>query len=80
MSDPVTPDLGAIASVISLLKAARTICTWLKDFRHAPAFVSDLQVYVEAFTVLIKGVQLALSDPEVESRIASAQTNYIYPT
>jgi hypothetical protein len=77
MSDPVTPVLGAIASVTSLLKAARTICCWIKDFRHAPRFVYDLQVYVEEFTVSIEGVLLALSDPEVGSRIASARTNLI---
>ena len=78
MSDPVTPVLGAIASVTSLLKAARTICSWIKDLRHASEFVSDLQVYVEGFTVSIEGVQLALSDPEVESKIASAQTNLVF--
>src|SRR5580700_5386702 len=78
MSDPVTPVLGVIASVTSLLKAARTIYSWIKDFSYAPDFVSDLQVYVEGFTVSIEGVQLALSDPEVESRIASAQTNLVF--
>jgi hypothetical protein len=74
----VTPVLGAIASVTSLLKAARTICSWIKDLRHAPEFVSDLQVYVEGFTVSIKGVQIAWSDPDVESRIASSQTNLVF--
>jgi hypothetical protein len=78
MSDPVTPILGAIAAVTSLLKAARTICSCIKDFRHAPDFVSELQVDVEGFTISIEGVRLALSDPEVESRIASAQTNLVF--
>lgn len=73
----MTPVLGAIAAVTSLLKAARTVCSWIKDFRDAPAFVSELQVYIEGFSVSIEGVQLALSDPEVDSKIASAQTNLV---
>lgn len=74
----MTPVLGAIAAVTSLMKTARTICGCINDFRHAPAFVSELQIYVEGFTISIEGVRLALSDPNVASRIASAQTNLVF--
>lgn len=76
MSDPVTI-LGAIASVASLLKAARTICSWIKDFRNAPAFVRELLVYIEGFVISVEEVQLALSNPVIARKIASAQTHLV---
>jgi hypothetical protein len=77
MSDPVTPILGTIAAVTSLLKATRTISDWINDYRHAPEFVVDLQVYILGFVVFIEGVQNALSNPTIAGRIPPEQTNLV---
>lgn len=78
MGDPITPVLGAMAAVTGLLKAGRSTYSFLKDLHHAPDLVSEIQVEVEGFNISIDGVRLALIDPEVESRIASAQTHLVF--
>src|SRR5271168_330590 len=77
MSDPVTPILGTIAAVTSLLKASRSICSWIKDYHDAPAFVAELQVYIEGFTFSVQRVQLAPSNPDIAGKIPPEQTNLL---
>jgi hypothetical protein len=81
MADPVTPVLGTLAAIASLLKVARTALNCIKDFRNALAFVSDLLVYIEGYTITMQAVQWALSNPEITHKISRKippeQTNLI---
>lgn len=79
MGDPMSV-IGTIAAITSLVKIAKTIYTWISDFRNAPEFVRQLHIYILAFTVFVEGVQQALGDPAIARRILPEQTNVINRT
>ena len=71
--DPV----GGAASIVTLIQAIQTVCSWIRSFQNAPNCVQGLHIDIIGFEIVLKGFQRAVRDESVARRIPPEHTNLI---
>ena len=61
--------VGAVASILSIVKATKTVCSWIAHLIHISEHIRQLHSELFSFEILVQGLQKAMTDETLTTAI-----------